>query len=288
MHVTAGNIITHLYYAVAADGRLLILSNFNEDFMSVAGLCANIGLGTESVAIIENGKYIETFPPAAEVDNYQVKIQNGRECLYQGVSLSRLISREYLFIEKKNWEEQLYAYLMNQFEFPILRRWIPYVTEEAMVKRLLHISEMKVIGETGLFDGYEIWHSEMTNEALLSILQAGLSDKKIHISEQEQRPLDFSDMDDYFNKYGHTLVDNLERLLKPLTSMKDKVEELTFIGKSLYPQQAAVVNGAVECLKKRNMHFSLKAWEQARPFRGWGLLRLFLTRSILGSILKRP
>ena len=45
MHVTAGNIITHLYYAVAADGRLLILSNFNEDFMSVAGLCANIGLG---------------------------------------------------------------------------------------------------------------------------------------------------------------------------------------------------------------------------------------------------
>ena len=95
MHVTAGNIITHLYYAVAADGRLLILSNFNEDFMSVAGLCANIGLGTESVAIIEKGKYIETFPPAAEVDNYQVKIQNGRECLYQGVSLSRLISREY-------------------------------------------------------------------------------------------------------------------------------------------------------------------------------------------------
>lgn len=245
MHVTAGNIITHLYYAVAADGRLLILSNFNEDFMSVAGLCANIGLGTESVAIIENGKYIETFPPAAEVDNYQVKIQNGRECLYQGVSLSRLISREYLFIEKKNWEEQLYAYLMNQFEFPILRRWIPYVTEEAMAKKLLHISEMKVIGETGLFDGYEIWHSEMTNEALLSILQAGLSDKKIHISEQEQRPLDFSDMDDYFNKYGHTLVDNLERLLKPLTSMKDKVEELTFIGKSLYPQQAAVVNGGL-------------------------------------------
>lgn len=56
MHVTAGNIITHLYYAVAADGRLLILSNFNEDFMSVAGLCANIGLGTESVAIIENVK----------------------------------------------------------------------------------------------------------------------------------------------------------------------------------------------------------------------------------------
>lgn len=281
MHVTAGNIITHLYYAVAADGRLLILSNFNEDFMSVAGLCANIGLGTESVAIIENGKYIETFPPAAEVDNYQVKIQNGRECLYQGVSLSRLISREYLFIEKKNWEEQLYAYLMNQFEFPILRRWIPYVTEEAMAKKLLHISEMKVIGETGLFDGYEIWHSEMTNEALLSILQAGLSDKKIHISEQEQRPLDFSDMDDYFNKYGHTLVDNLERLLRPLTSMKDKVEELTFIGKSLYPQQAAVVNGAVECLKKKKYAFLIESMGAGKTLQGLGVAEAFFNQEYL-------
>ena len=72
LHVTAGNIITYLYYAVAADGRLLILSNYNEDFMSVAGLCANIGLGTESVAIIKDGKYVETFPPAAEVDNFHI------------------------------------------------------------------------------------------------------------------------------------------------------------------------------------------------------------------------
>lgn len=128
----------------------------------------------------------------------------------------------------------MYAYLMNQFEFPILRRWIPYVTEEAMAKKLLHISEMKVIGETGLFDGYEIWHSEMTNEALLSILQAGLSDKKIHISEQEQRPLDFSDMDDYFNKYGHTLVDNLERLLKPLTSIVGRRIEGDINGKLFF------------------------------------------------------
>ena len=44
LHVTAGNIITHLYYAVAADGRLLILSNFNEDFLPGAGYCHQIHL----------------------------------------------------------------------------------------------------------------------------------------------------------------------------------------------------------------------------------------------------
>ena len=191
MHVTAGNIFTHLYYAVIADDRLLILSNFNEDFMSVAGLCANIGLGTESVAIIDDGKYVATFPPSAEVDNYHIKIQNGRESLYQGVSLSRLINKEYLFIERQRWEEQAYAYLMNRFDFPILHEWIPYVVAEAMERKLLNISEMNVIGEAELFSGYEVWHSVMTNEALLEILQSGLSARIIRISDQEQMPLDF-------------------------------------------------------------------------------------------------
>lgn len=287
MHVTAGNIFTHLYYAVTADDKLLILSNFNEDFMSVAGLCANISLGTESVAIIDDGKYVATFPPSTEVDNYHIKIQNGRESFYQGVSLSRLINKEYLFIERQRWEEQAYAYLMNRFDFPILHEWIPYVVAEAMERKLLNIAEMNVIGEVELFTGYEVWHSVMTNEALLEILQSGLSMKIIRISDQKQMPLDFSDMDDYFKKYGHTLVDNLERLLKPLTPMKDKVEELTFISKRLYPQQAAVVNGAVECLKKNRYAFLIESMGAGKTLQGLGVAEAFFNQEYLKKHLEK-
>ena len=52
LSVTAANIFVCLDYVLEANGKLLILSIFNEDSMSVNGVFANAGLGYEPVRII--------------------------------------------------------------------------------------------------------------------------------------------------------------------------------------------------------------------------------------------
>ena len=50
-------------------------------------------------------------------------------------------------------------------------------------------------------------------------------------------------MDEYFQQYGSTLVENLENLLSPESELKGEVDAFTLNSIRLYPQQAAMVNG---------------------------------------------
>lgn len=271
LHVTAGNIFTHLYFAVAADGKLLILSNFNDNAMSVSGVCANIGLGNETVRIIENGNMLVSYGGKMEMDSYMTRIPSGKETIYQGLSFSHLINDEYLFIKREQWKEDFYSYLMNRFEFPVLREWLPYIWEEVNKRRLVEKAEVRILGETNLFDGFEIVRTVMTNEDLRDILHNGLLSRNIRIAEKEQKPLCFNNMDDYFQKYGHTLVDNLEKLLKPLSPLKELVDELCFVSKRPFPQQAAIINGAVQCLNKNNYAFLIESMGAGKTLQAMGI-----------------
>ena len=58
----------------------------------------------------------------------------------------------------------------------------------------------------------------------------------------------------------------LEKHLNPLSQLKEKVDELVFISKRPYPQQAAVLNGALERLRYGNYVFLCRmdgGWKNA-------------------------
>jgi len=272
LQVSAGNVFAYLDYAVIVDRNLLLLSVFHRSSMAVAGLCANVGLENESTRIIEHGDVKESFSRSMETENYHTKVQAGRETISHGVCISRLINTEYIFIQKETWQEELYSYLMNQFELPLLREWVPYLTEEAYRKKLLIEAEIKIIGSTQIFQKFRILQSTMTNDDLKEMVRQGLATKTIRIAQSEQQSLDFANMDDYFQRYGHTLVDNLEKLLRPLSPMKEIVSELAFVNKRLYPQQAAIVNGAMECLNYKNYAFLVESMGSGKTFQGMGIV----------------
>ena len=259
LKVTAGSVFAHLEYAVIVNKDLLLLSCYERSQMAVNGVCANIGLRSEPTRIIENGEIVASVQGEFESDTYIARIPAGRENIYQGVCISKSVNKEYLFIHKENQEEEMYAYFMNAYELPLLREWIPYLVTCALDRQHLTYANADIYGSFELQEETDIIECRMTNDDLIALVKEGLKRRKIKIAVHPQNALEFCDMDDYFEKYGHTLVRNLETQLSPLSQLKEKVDELVFISKRPYPQQAAIINGALERLTYGNYVFLVES-----------------------------
>lgn len=272
LKVTAGSVFAHLEYAVIVNKDLLILSCYERSQMAVNGVCANIGLRSEPMRIIENGEIVASVQGEFKSDTYIARIPAGKETVYQGVCVSKLVNKEYLFIHKENQEEEMYAYFMNAYELPLLREWIPYLVECAVTKQYLVYANAEIYGCFALHEETAILECKMTNDDLVALVKEGLEQRKIRIAVHPQNALTFCDMDDYFEKYGHTLVKNLEKHLNPLSQLKEKVDELVFISKRPYPQQAAIINGALERLRYGNYVFLVESMGAGKTLQGMGII----------------
>lgn len=272
IQATAGNVFAYLEYAVVADRRLLLLSCYDRSSMAVNGLCANVGLQSETTRIIQDGVILASFQGPFITNNYLSKINVGKEIVYQGICISELVKKEFLFIKIEQWQQDFYAYFMSQFEYPLLMEWIPHLVREALSRELITRAKTEILGAGSQFEHYHIFHSMMTNDDLEDIIRCGLEKRDIRIAKEEQEPLEFTDMDNYFEKYGHTLVDNLEKILKPLSPMKEIVDELTFITRRPFPQQSAIINGAIKRLEHGNYVFLIESMGAGKTLQGMGIV----------------
>ena len=74
-----------------------------------------------------------------------------------------------------------------------------------------------------------VYEMSMTEAVLQELVTNGLRNCMIKISGKPQKPLQFDNMDDYFMKYGSSLIENLEKKLNPLVELKDTVDEIAFL-----------------------------------------------------------
>lgn len=282
LQISAGNIIGYLNHCIAVENELLILSAFHKSSMIVNGIAANISLGNEPVRVIHNEEIVASFNTyKIEVESYRHKVKIGWETIYQGVSISKKIGTEYIFLRKDNLEEDFYAFLMNRFEYPLIKEWSRYLLERSIELGYIEKEEPLVYGNTNLVKQHQIFSCKIEDEEFADLISDALASKKISISLEKQKPLIFRDMDDYFGKYGHTLVDNLERIIQPLTPLKDKVEEAIFMRKRLFPQQSAIVNGAVEALKYKNYAFLIEGMGCGKTLQALGVAEAFFQKNYL-------
>ncbi|RAZ95648.1 hypothetical protein DK853_28860, partial [Klebsiella oxytoca] len=120
--------------------------------------------------------------------------------------------------------------------------WIPYLREAG--KEYMSRVETKVYGDMPEWaENALVYEMSMTEAVLQELVTNGLRNCMIKISGKPQKPLQFDNMDDYFMKYGSSLIENLEKKLNPLVELKDTVDEIAFLKKRYFPQQAAIVNG---------------------------------------------
>ena len=282
LQIAAGNIIAYVNYCIAVNNDLLILSDFHKSYLTISGISACMSLGNEPVRILQDGRVDASFNMSRDgMESYSLKTRIGWETIYQGASISKRIGKDYIFLRKEYLEEDLYAFFMNSFEYPLLREWCGYLMTRAIELGFMESAEANIYGNTDLIEAYDIYICRMGNEDFSALISEGLSEGKICISKEKQEPLMFQDMDDYFGRYGHTLVDNLEKIIQPLCPLKDKVDEVVFMKKRLFPQQSAIVNGAVEALRHKKYAFLIQGMGCGKTLQALGIAEAFFQRRYL-------
>lgn len=221
----------------------LVYSVFDRSEIMVRGFLAN----TKEMPHCSMKDAEVRFAQMPDSNNYVSILANGMERFCHGVAVSQLVGEKYIVTTERNLEKDVYSYLMSNFQLPLLKEWIPYLLNEG--GNLLEKEHLYVMGDDqGRFCDRCAVFMGITQEDLSELVSFGLESGKIKIGRGLQQKLIFKGMDEYFTKYGHTIVDNLRQKLNPLSPLKDRVEEAALLHKRLYPQQCAITNGVVELM----------------------------------------
>lgn len=197
-------------------------------------------------------------------------VRMGRDRFVYAFTMNKSIGSRYLVTTKEFLKGDFFHYLMNEFHLPLLEEWTSYILKRCMEKnfvksiqytyrmtdpeRCIPIHGQQVnIPMIGVLDVMDL-----TEEGLKQIVSEGLRKKCIRISENEQKPLEFSGFDDYIRIYGLSIVKKLESELDPLSPLEGKVASAALRHKRLFPQQAACVNG-IMALRRAGSHYGFMA-----------------------------
>lgn len=248
--LSIGGVIVWVDYIIGVKGSSkdnLICSYFARSEMAVRNVGANLDLRVADI-LKETGQREEVLSPMLNSESYCCKIYSGKEHFYHGVSVSKAVNHRYIITKKESYLNDVYSFLMKQFNLPLLKEWIPFLLQtDEMIKQC----ETYKIGNVDCFDELLIFQV-MGNEQLLEeMITDGLQSKRIKISNTLQKKLQFNNIDDYFQKYGFSILSNLKSSLNPLQTDTSLIEYLAFFNKRLFPKQANVVNGAIHLLEKK-------------------------------------
>lgn len=287
MRISANGAFVYVDYvlAVIKDGArtALIYSCFDRSEIALRSFTANLSLCSTINLYVENKENDIYYFPKANTKNYHVRLMNGKEPVNHAVCIAETINEKYLITTKESKERDIYNWLMNRFDLPLLTDWIGYLCS-AGGKQIKEI-------DTEVYGKEESWMTEMvvyeitmTDDNLRKMITDGLKSGQIRISQKPQKPLEFKDMDDYFMKYGNSLISNLEKKLNPLVELKDTVEEIAFLKKRFFPQQAAIVNGLIECMNHSSYAFVNEDMGCGKTLQGMGVPEGYFNRMFINTL----
>ena len=216
MRISANSAFAYVDYVIslrhsAVRREALLYSCYNRSEMELRSFGANISLGDARLFPEESEQNhgIVVFPKMI-MDTYHTKIFRGKEPLYHSVSISKKIGEKYILTTKEKRDRDIYNWLMTNFDLPLLESWVPYLLRTG--KEALMEVEIEVYGNRQEWMqeliAYEV---SLTEEMLQELVANGLRKHEIFITKVPQNPLQFDNMDDYFMKYGSSLIENLEK-----------------------------------------------------------------------------
>lgn len=239
-----------------SDGIPIILSFFERSSQMVRSVGANL--------VLEGRFYMEEDPCCNEdlFDVQYATITQGKERFTHGMAVATNVGKEYLITTENDQYKDLYAMLMNQYTLPLLEWWMPKLMDEFISHGSLNkiqsggnvgnlLRTVKKDGRDVPLSELLIYSLDLEENVLVSMVSRLLKKKVIWITEVPQKHLEIQSMDDYFQIYGKSIVDNLKALLKPVSELNCKITRCTLKTMRLYPQQAAMVNGVFEFLKDK-------------------------------------
>lgn len=248
----------HFMVKLRLNDTALMMGFFDRSNTKVRGVAANLGKREGNIRY----QRIKTANELGWTGLFYPQSM-GRDRFLYCAATNKEIGTKYLLTTKEQAEEDFYHFLMTNYKLPLLRWWIPYIMEQLYTERLVSNPTLDVITgdeypvkislgnrEVNIADLTCYDFSTLTNEGLSLSISNMLKRKIIWITRKKMQPLTFETFDDYIRKYGTSLVDNLNSLIRPLIPLKPNVDSLALMEKSLYPQQAACVNGVLAMRRK--------------------------------------
>ncbi len=282
MRISANSAFAYVDYVIALKWgsmrkEAIVYSCYSRSEIELRSFTANLGFGNAVLYPEEDGGGDIIMFPRMDADSYRTRMLRGKEPVSHSVSLSKEVGNRYLVTVQEKRQRDIYNWLMTNFDLPLLEAWIPYLLDAG--KELLRKTETVVYGQAPDWAaGLEVYDVSLTEEGLQELVANGLKSGKIQISAQRQEPLKFDNMDDYFMKYGASLIDNLERKLNPLVELKENVDEVAFLEKRFYPQQAAIVNGLIECMRHSSYVFMNEDMGCGKTLQAIGVMEGFFVK----------
>lgn len=263
-------------YAVDEDTEQIIYANvISNKEAALKSITASINLGdrgyvsnTENMELQDEElrKYTEFIFKGGKGE-YKVpyeRLELGKQNYYSAAVIHKdiLMDNGRYFISWEEPETTLFHKLMNMFNFPLLEEWSHYFFTR--LTELGYLSELKLWvdrdadinislanRELRLAD-MKVFRLILDEKTFEEIISEGLAGGHIRISPNDQKPLQFANLDEYFQNYGHSAVENLIKDIDPLL---DHIGSVNVINKKkkIFPKQAAMVNGISELLRYSNV-----------------------------------
>lgn len=186
MRVSANGAFAYVDYIVALSWgyrkEALIYSCFERSEIALRGFTANVSL-SGAVLYMENEKKEMVAFPKTEVESYHTKMMRGKEPVNHSLSISKVVNSKYILTTEEKKYEDIYNFLMSNFDYPLLPEWTPYFTEAGAEQ--ISPAEVEVYGRmpdwTKNLVVYEI---SLTDNVLRELVSAGLREGRIRIAAQ--------------------------------------------------------------------------------------------------------
>ncbi len=283
-----------LDFLIEKAGRYLVYSVYDRSDVNVRSFAA---AATHENVVVDDKTYCPPFQSdggLCKANRYIERFNSGRDRVTSALIVSDAINRRYVITSKQRVEEDFFSFLMKRFSLPILREWIPYILNEC--ERLNLISFEKNCVKMSLNRKIDLGHGEISlsdifvieislnDDTLKDIISSGLRAKKIKITDEEVFPLSFSNLDDYYSKYGQNIVRNLEKLIHPLIKEDGFCCDYTATrSKRLFPAQGNCINAAVARLENAKYVIINEDMGTGKSLQGLAICDSFYNKQYLES-----
>ena len=259
--IVCNDLRTNGHFAIATwRGYLLAVGFFDRSKTKQRGIAASLGKYS-----LRWGARKFTTSKDKSNDWYSIltPCQLGRDHFTYCVAINDDVGKSFLLTTREDLHEDLYHYLMLHYKLPLLKEWMPsllrfFLNGNVISQERLEILKGNVSSEeiTITLHGRDVSIDHLiclnfetvTEKIFEEYVSLALQKKIIQITDEWMEPLEFETFDDYITNYGVSLVENLNKQISPLTDLKPNVDTLALKTKSLFPQQAASVNGVLSMM----------------------------------------
>lgn len=245
---------------------------FAQSQISLSGICARISMGNRlSLQNADNTDNVKKIDGRYFASTDSVNL--GYDKFYMACIASQMVGINYCITDINEVNNDFYNFLMKNYDMPLKKEWIEYILGELEKQEyLFYLNSTQCIVSANKeryikFNNRSFLMKDIiilqinpifNNEVLKEIISSGLKRGYLMISKNNRDvlPLNITNLDEYMNKYGESIIKNLLKYIRPYEKLKGSMQYLALKNKKLYPQQASCCNG-IKALKRAGKSYGI-------------------------------